>query len=145
MMVLVLKIPIIKHQLNWTLSSRNHINWHIHLNLKCVKWQILSQYFCSEDVFSSYHFQKFMLFHDMSVAPCLHIIISSCHVTFHKTTAAMSNHRGAEQSLFFIIKGSCCSVQIETSIYCRKVPGYWKQLLLKLVHQMLIFFSCTKC
>jgi len=86
-----------------------------------------------------------MLLHDMSVASYLHIIISSCHVTFHKTTAAMSNHHRAEQSLFFIIKGSCYSVQIETSIHCRRVPGYWKQLLLKLVHQMLIFFSCSKC
>lgn len=42
-----------------------------------------------------------MLFHDMSVALYLHIIISSCHVTFHKTAAAMSNHHRAEQSSRF--------------------------------------------
>lgn len=53
-----------------------------------------------------------MLFHDMSVASHLHIIISSCHVTFRKNAAAMSNHHGAQQSSHFSL-----SLRAAASLY----------------------------
>lgn len=137
MTVLICKIPIIKDHLDETVSSTNH-----KLPYSPQTWEVTN--FCL-NIFALKLFSLSIIFSNLCYfVTCLwhRIYISLLQVvmSFHKTTAAMSNPHRAEHLLFFIIKGSCYSVQIETSIYCRKVPGCWKQLLLKLVHQMLIFF-----
>lgn len=121
-------------------------NWNIPLNLRCDKWQLFVSMFLLWKCFLSLSFLVIYVisWHVCGIVSTYHYFKLSCHIPQDYRCHVKSSQSRAKQSLFFIIKGSCYSAQIETSIYCRRVPGYWKQLLLKLVHQMLIFFFLLK-
>lgn len=116
------------------------------LNLRCDKWQLLVSIFLHQKyfLFLSVLVIYVISWHVCGITSAYHYFKLSCHIPQECCCHVKSPWSTAEQPLFFIIKGSCFSVQIETSIYCRGVPGCWKQLLLKLVHQMLIVFFLFK-
>lgn len=116
------------------------------LNLRCDKWQLLVSIFLLRKyfLFLSVLVIYVISWHVCGIISAYHYFKLSCHIPQECCCHVKSPWSTAEQPLFFIIKGSCFSVQIETSIYCRGFPGCWKQLLLKLVHQMLIAFFLFK-